>query len=46
MSSVDVFGRSPKNSNSVSILKVQSNGGLNLMTDVLGIKLDPNTNNM
>jgi hypothetical protein len=44
MAGVDVFGRSSKNS--VSILKVLSNGGLNLITDVLGIKLDPNANNM
>ena len=46
MTNVDVFGRSTKNSKSASILKVLSNGGLSFIKDVLGIKLDPNTNNV
>jgi len=46
MTNVDVFGRSTKNSKSASVLKVLSNGGLSFINDVLGIKLDPNTNNV
>ena len=44
MNSVDVFGRPSKKSE--SILKIPSNGGLNLIDAVLKIKLDCNTNNI
>ncbi len=44
MTSVDVFGRPSKKSE--SILKILSNGGLNLIDGILKIKLDRNTNNI
>ena len=44
MTSVDVFGRISKKSESV--VKLLSNGGLNLTNDSLQIKLDPNASNV
>src|SRR5271155_4055093 len=44
MNTVDVFGRSTKNS--VSILKILSNGGLTFRNDSLSVKINPNANNV
>ena len=44
MTNVDVFGKSMKKS--VSVFKILSNAGLNLINDFLSVKLDPNINNI
>src|ERR1051325_1797737 len=44
MTNVDVFGRPFKKS--ASVFKILSNGGLNLVNDIVSVKVDPNINNI